>query len=68
MANSEEKVIEDEILKNAGGPKSVEVDGQKVEQHSLKDQIEADKYLASKKAVKSRNSGLKITKLSHSGA
>nr|DAH86642.1 MAG TPA: hypothetical protein [Caudoviricetes sp.] len=30
--------------------------------------IKADQYLASKKAVKSRNSGLKITKLSHSGA
>ena len=45
-----------------------EVDGQKVEQHSLADQIAADEYLASKKAVKSRTSGLKITKLCHSGA
>ena len=60
--------IEDAIRKNASGPKSAEVDGQKVEQHSLQDQIAADAYLASKKAVKSRNSGLKITKLSHSGA
>ena len=65
---SEESVIEDEIRKNAAGPKSAEVDGQKVEQHSLPDQIAADAYLASKKAMKSRNSGLKITKLSHSGA
>ncbi len=60
--------IEDAIRKNAAGPKSAEVDGQKVEQHSLQDQIAADSYLASKKAVKSRNSGLKITKMSHSGA
>ena len=60
--------IEEAIRKNASGPKSAEVDGQKVEQHSLKDQIAADNYLASKKAVQSRNSGLKITKLSHSGA
>ena len=60
--------IEDAIRKNAAGPKSAEVDGQKVEQHSLQDQIAADAYLASKKAVKSRNSGLKITKMSHSGA
>ena len=60
--------IEDAIRKNASGPKSAEVDGQKVEQHSLQDQIAADAYLASKKAVKSRNSGLKITKMSHSGA
>ena len=65
---SEESVIEDAIRRNATGPKSAEVDGQKVEQHSLPDQIAADAYLASKKAVKSRNSGLKITKLSHSGA
>ena len=65
---TENKSIEESILKNASGPKSAEVDGQKVEQHSLKDQIAADEYLASKKAAKSRNSGLKITKLSHSGA
>ena len=65
---SEESVIEDSIRKNAAGPKSAEVDGQKVEQHSLSDQIAADSYLASKKAMKSRNSGLKITTLSHSGA
>ena len=65
--SEEEQVIEEAIRKNAAGPKSAEVDGQKVEQHSLSDQIATDAYLASKKAVKSRNSGLKITKLSHSG-
>lgn len=66
MTKSE--TIEESIRKNASGPKSAEVDGQRVEQHSLKDQIAADEYLMSKKAVKSRNSGLKITKLSHSEA
>ena len=65
---SEDSKISDAIRKNATGPKSAEVDGQKVEQHSLKDQIAADEYLASKKALKSRNSGLKFTKMSHSGA
>ncbi len=64
----EETEIDDAIKRNAAGPKSAEVDGQKVEQHSLPDQIEADKYLASKKAVKSRTSGLKFSKLCHSGA
>ncbi len=64
----EETQIEDAIKRNASGPKSAEVDGQRVEQHSLPDQIAADEYLASKKAVKSRNSGLKISKLCHSGA
>ena len=66
MTKSE--TIEENIRKNASGPLSAEVDGQRVEQHSLKDQIAADEYLASKKAVKSRTSGLKITKLCHSGA
>ena len=65
---AENSKITDAILKNASGPKIAEVDGQHVEQHSLQDQIAADEYLASKKAVKSRSSGLKITKLSHSGA
>jgi len=65
---SEDKTVEDAIRENASGPKSAEIDGQKVEQHSLKDQIAADEYLASKKAVKSRNSGLKISKLCHSGS
>ena len=65
---SEDKTVENAIRENASGPKSAEIDGQKVEQHSLKDQIAADEYLASKKAVKSRNSGLKISKLCHSGS
>ena len=76
----EETTLEEAIRRNASGPKSAEVDGQKVEQksaevdgqkveqHSLADQIAADEYLASKKALKSRTSGLKITKLCHSGA
>ncbi len=48
-------------------PKSAEVDGQKVEQHSLTEQIELDRYLESKKAVRSGH-GFKITKMSSSGA
>ena len=67
-AMPENETLEEVIRRNASGPKSTEVDGQKVEQHSLADQIAADEYLASKKAVKSRTSGLKITKLCHSGA
>ena len=65
---TEHEKITETIAKNAVGPKSAEVDGQRVEQHSLKDQIAADKYLASKKAVKHRGSGLKFSKMTHSGA
>ena len=65
----EEKTdLTDAIIKNASGPKSAEVDGQKVEQHSVSDIIEADSYLASKKAARSRHRGLKFNKMSHSGA
>jgi len=60
--------LENRIVENASGPKSAEIDGQKVEQHSLPDQIAADEYLASKSALKSRSRGLKFNKLQPSGA
>jgi hypothetical protein len=70
--NGEEKMPENEIdqsiLDNAVGPKSAESDGQKVEQHSLKDQIEADRYLNAKKAMKNKNFGLKIGRIIPPGA
>ena len=59
--------LEEKIRQNAAGPKSVDIDGQKVELHSIADQIAADEYLAKKKALR-RGNGLKITKLNHSGA
>ena len=65
---SEHEKIRETIVKNATGPKSAEVDGQRVEQHSLKEQVEVDKYRASKEAVKRRGSGLKFSKMTHSGA
>jgi len=66
MSENQEN-LEEKIRHNATGPKSVDIDGQKVEQHSIADQIAADEYLAKKKALR-RGNGLKITKLNHSGA
>lgn len=60
--------LEKVIQQNASGPKSAEVDGQKMEQHSLSDQIAADEYLSKKRAMRRKGCGLKITKLEHSGA
>ncbi|MFA6717279.1 MAG: hypothetical protein WCS27_18005 [Victivallaceae bacterium] len=60
--------LEEKIRDNASGPKSAESDGQKVEQHSLTDQIEADRYLNSKQAMKKRAPGFKINKMSASGS
>ena len=65
---SEHEKITETIVKNASGPKSAEVDGQRVEQHTLTEQIAADKYLASKDAVKRRGSGVKFSKMTQSGA
>ena len=39
--------LSDEIETNAGGPQGTNVDGIDVQQHSLSEQIAADKYLAS---------------------
>jgi len=65
MAESE---IEKSIKENAVGPKSAESDGQKVEQHSIADHIEADRYLNSKQAMKKRNLGLKVIRIIPPGA
>ena len=39
------------IQQNAQGPRQAGVDGVNVQQHSLPDQIAADRYLAAKKAA-----------------
>jgi len=43
--------LEDTILENAQGPAEAKGDAVSVKQHSLPDQIEADKYLAGKRAT-----------------
>lgn len=59
--------IKDTIEQNAAGPRRVKGDSGEVEQHSLSEQIEADRYLCSKEAM-SKGLGLKITKMKPSGA
>jgi hypothetical protein len=56
------------IRDNASQPAKASVDGQSVEQHSLKDQIEADRYLASKDAARKPGLGVKFAKLVPPGA
>lgn len=56
------------IEENATGPKSASGDSGSVEQHSLPDQIAADKYLESKKASRAKGLGIKLVKLSPGGA
>lgn len=59
---AETNPLDDAIRENAGGPKRASGDAGSVEQHSLKDQIEADRYLNSKAAVKKKRLGIKVTK------
>jgi hypothetical protein len=44
--------LTDSIEQSAKGPRQVTADGVTAQQHSLVDQIEADKYLTRKKAAK----------------
>jgi hypothetical protein len=58
--------LEQAIRDNASQPAKASVDGQSVEQHPLKDQIEADRYLASKAAARKpglRGGGIKFAKI-----
>ena len=59
--------LSDKIREHAEAPKRARGDSGEVEQHSLKDQIAADRYLASKKAAK-RGLGVKRSKLVPPGA
>lgn len=59
--------LEQKILENALAPKSAEVDGQKIENHSIADLIEAAKFAAASRAVKSGRLGLRFAKMVHGG-
>lgn len=53
--------IEDAISQAAQDPKSAFADGTGATAHSLRDQIEVDRYLESKAAVKKSGMGIKRT-------
>ena len=55
--------LEQAIRDNAAGPAQAAGDSGSVEQHSLKDQIEADRYLASKNAARKPGLGIKFAKI-----
>ena len=54
--------LSDTIEQSAKSPKQASADGVNVQQHSLPDQIAADKYLASKQAV-SKNPAKAFTRV-----
>lgn len=60
--------LDDAIRENAQGPAEAHGDSGGVKQHSLKDQIEADRFLASKQAMKSKSRGVRFSKVRPPGA
>jgi len=54
--------LKDTIKQNAQGPRQATADGVSAQQHSLTEQIEADKYLAGKEAA-SRNPAKAFTRV-----
>lgn len=63
-----EQSNEEKIVVNALAPLRVTGDSGSAEQHPIPDQIEADRYLASKKAAKARASGVRYIKFIPPGA
>jgi len=61
------ETVQDATKENARCPKRAQGDSGSVEQHDLKDQIEADRYLASKEAAK-KGLGIRMTKVVPPGA
>ncbi len=59
--------LQDTIRENAVGPKRAKGDSAEMEQHALPDQIAADRYLASKKATRSKGLGIALKKLTPPG-
>jgi hypothetical protein len=55
--------LDDTIRQNAQGPARASGDAGSVEQHKLPEQIEADRYLASKQAARSKRRGLVFNQL-----
>jgi hypothetical protein len=64
MADDLEQTIRD----NAAGPKRAKGDSAEMEQHTLPDQIAADRYLEGKKASRGVGLGIPLKKLSPPGA
>ncbi len=60
--------LDETIRENAQGPAKASGDSGSMEQHSLPDQIAADRYLESKKAALGKGLGIGLKKLVPPGA
>ena len=55
--------LDETIRENAQGPAEAHGDSGGMKQHNLRDQIEADRYLESKRAAKKKGLGIGMKKL-----
>lgn len=60
--------LSDAIVELASGPKKATGDSGSIEQHSIKDLIDADRYFASKKAAEAGFGRIKLSKIVPDGA
>jgi hypothetical protein len=60
--------LSDNIRDSAAQPAEASVDGQSAKQHSLRDQIAADRYLESRQASRRKGLSIKILRLRPPGA
>jgi len=60
--------VYDALVENAQGPKRAQGDTGSVEQHSLAEQIQADKYIASKTASRGKKLGVRMVRVIPPGA
>lgn len=65
---AEDTTIRDAMKLNAAGPKKASNETTSAEQHSLQDQIAADKHLGNKAAVSGRKLGIRKGKFTTPGA
>ncbi len=59
--------LKNTIEQNAAQPRRVRGDSGEVEQHSLSELIEVEKFLASKKASRSKGFGVVVKKMANGG-
>lgn len=55
--------LESTIRENAEGPAKASGDAASMEQHKLADQIAADRYLESKRAMRAKKRGLRFNRI-----
>lgn len=68
MAKKQETLKMDQVLQQAvNNPLSATIDGQSISQHNLKDLIEFDKYMESKKASRGKKLGIRLFKVQRGG-